>query len=134
MIAYLFNNAELNFGEHGDFIFDGQDISILRDTDKVLYQSVVDFIRTNLNDYSLNRYYGGNLKAHIGKGLDPNTGKTIANKLKNDIISAGLINKQSIDVYSIVNQSVLYLRVVLFNSDDFTAQITINSSGVTVNV
>jgi hypothetical protein len=133
MISYIFNNSELDFGDNGDFIFNGQDISILRNTDKVVYQVIVDYLRTNFQDYELNMRWGANLKQNIGKGVSVNMGKNIANDLRNDIIAAGLIDKASIDVYSVVDTNTLYLRVVIFSSEDFTAQITINASGVSIN-
>lgn len=130
---YLFAKSSLDFGKYGDFTFTGNTIKKLKNAEEVIYQNVYKFIKSNIGDYELEPYYAADLQRHIGKGLDLSVSSDIEKRLRNDIIKQGLVPEQYIDIYSIIDVNTLYLRVIMFDSENYTIGMEINNSGVVLS-
>lgn len=130
---YLLSKSSLDFGEYGDFSFTGLKLKRLDTIEQTIYQSVYKFLKSNFGDYELQVEYAANLSAHLGKGLDLEFSRYVENKLKRDIINQGLVPEQVLEVYSLIEQHTLHLRVILFDESNYTISVQINNSGVIVN-
>lgn len=130
---YLFAKSSLDFGKYGDFTFTGNGLKKLKTSEEVIYQNIYKFIKSNVLDYELSPYYAADLQVHIGRGLDLSVSTDIEKRLRDDIIRQGLIPDQYIDVYSLIDVNTLHLRVILFDSEEYTISMEINNSGVVLS-
>ena len=132
-MSYLYSKKALDFGEYGDFIFTGVGLKRIESMEGTLYQAMYKYIKSNKGDYELNQFYAANLQEHIGKGIDLRFSKFITDKLEDDLVREGLIPKQAVEIYSLIEGSILHIRIILFGRDDYTISVQIGNNGVIVN-
>jgi len=132
-MSYLFSKTALDFGEYGDLIFTGVGLKRIESVEGTIYQAIYKYLKSNKGDYELNQFYAANLQEHIGKGIDLKLSKYITTKLEDDLVREGLIPKQAVEVYSLIEGNILHIRIILFEQDDYTISVQIGNNGVIVN-
>lgn len=130
---YLFANSSLDFHKYGDFTFTSIGFKRLQTPEEVIYQNILKLLKSDTFAYELQPFYAANLTEFIGKGLDLELAKEVENRVRNVIIQNGLVPQQYLEVYSILDGHTLYLRIILFDSESYSANIELNPQGVKVN-
>jgi hypothetical protein len=109
-----------------DWTFDNQDILILTDQSEIIIQGIKDRLSTDYGDYELNRKYGFNSQAYIGRPVDERTAEDLAAAMSNVLTFDKFLSKTSFRILWILDKHLIVFRLIL--TDESAITFTYNST------
>lgn len=133
MLKFMYSQSTLAFDSFGDIIIESSDLKMKYDNRAVTLQALTDFLQTTYGDYFFSPLLGANYDQFIGKGITTALVLEIANKIRSDIILLEIIPQHLFEVYALKVEHTVQVRVILFEDDDYTINLTYDPSiGVTI--
>lgn len=133
MLKFMFSQSTLAFDSFGDIILESEDLKIKYDNRSVILQALTDYLQTTYGDYFFSPLLGANYDQFIGLGITTELVSEIANKIRSDIMLLEIIPKQMFEVYALKVEHTVQVRVILYEDDDYTINLTYDPSiGVTI--
>ena len=117
---------------YGDMEFKNNDMVMSSRSSEILRHTAIERYKTNLNDFSLNPYYGADIERFIGKGIDSDLISSIVASLRYSLTYDDFIDNRSLEIVPvIINQNDLKLYTYIKSGDsDIEITATYNNDGV----
>lgn len=109
-----------------DWTFDSQDILILTDQSEIILQGIKDRLATDYGDYELNKKYGFNSQAFIGRPADENTAEDLVTAMSHVLTFDRFLSQISFNILWILDKHSIVFRLIL--ADESAITFTYNSN------
>lgn len=104
----------INFNtSYGDISFSGNDVEINYELEKESIQNVIQNLKTNFNDYALDKSYGANLDHYIGESIDIRLAENIKTILLENIQKEITVPEHDINIFYIIKDNTIEYRILL---------------------
>lgn len=104
-------SSDIKFDRYGDIEFFGNDISVLRTRQDILYQNVVDRVISNIDDYRTMSDYGANLSGSIGKMNTEDLETEIEDRIMWSLTHDNFLDDSSISINTARNKDKMHVRI-----------------------
>lgn len=121
---------DIKFDKYGDIEFFNNDIKLIEGEIDVLYQNVVDRLKTNFGDYKLNINFGANLNSFIGKKNGSELESLISKSIIKSLTYDDYLKPSQVNAIAISEQEKVYVRISIYpdnNSYTVNDEFTINT-------
>lgn len=135
-IGYLTTNSVyFNSISGGDFVFENNDLKIIRNPLKARVQALHDLLISTEKSYYYFPNLGTSLENWIGKGLTEEVKTNIEKYMSMCILDSGLLDNTEFNIYSIIDRNTLYIRIFILEDteDEIVLNVTYDrEKGVTI--
>lgn len=98
----------------GDISFIGNDIELIRDTNKATYQEIVRLFKTNKKDYELNENYGLNFETYFGTPVSEELAEEIKKSIEDKLaLNEIVVNISNVEIIYIIDKNTIHFRIII---------------------
>lgn len=130
-IWYLVSRDLKIDADYGDFELVNSDIKLSQKSIDILYDTVIERYKTNLNDFALNPDYGADIERFIGSGIDKVLCDNIIASLRYSLTYDNFIDSNSLEIIPIIlDHTIRLFTYIQTNGTTLEINATFDNTGV----